>query len=63
MITLILVLLYQCEKSSKTRSYILDERGMLMLISLGPWPLSLSSCLIHGGLAVIGFPTRAYDPR
>ena len=34
-----------------------------MFISLGPWPLSLFSCVIHGGLAVIGFPTRAYDPR
>ena len=34
-----------------------------MFISLGPWPLCLFCCVIHGGLTVRGFPTRAYDPR
>ena len=63
MITLILVLRYQSENRSKTRSYALDERGMFMFISLGPWPLCLFSSVIHGGRTVRGFPTRAYDPR
>ena len=63
MITLILVLRYQSEDRSKTRSYALDESGMFMFILLGPWPPSLFCCVIHGGLTSSGVPTRANDPR